>query len=55
MTELPDLRALVWRCTGCGERFYPESTVREFERIQDRLEKGDTAEFKLMGQAFEAG
>ena len=42
-------------CQRCGERFYPEPTVRRFEEIRGRLERGETEEMTLVGSAFETG
>jgi len=42
-------------CTGCGERYYAEKTVRLFEKVRSKLAKGETSSFKPLGRAFEAG
>ncbi len=36
----------------CGERLYDTETVRRFERIRQKLEKGKVAEFQPLSQAF---
>jgi len=40
-------------CLRCGERLYPQETVRRFEEIRAKLERQETAEFQLMGKAFQ--
>lgn len=51
-TATVEVDALV--CLRCGERFYPEPTVRQFEEIRSRLSRGETEEMLLVGSAFEA-
>lgn len=51
-TAAVEVDALV--CLRCGERFYPEPTVRRFEEIRSRLSRGETEEMLLVGSAFEA-
>ncbi len=40
-------------CLQCGERLYPEETVRRFEQIRQMLEKKDVAGFQLVGQTYQ--
>jgi YgiT-type zinc finger domain-containing protein len=40
-------------CLQCGERLYPEETVRRFEQIRRKLEKKDIAEFQLVGRTYQ--
>lgn len=40
-------------CLHCGERLYPEETVRRFEEIRAKLERQDTGEFEPLGQSFQ--
>jgi YgiT-type zinc finger domain-containing protein len=39
-------------CLQCGERLYPEETVRRFEQIRGKLAREDVGEFQLMGQTY---
>ncbi len=41
-------------CLRCGERLYPQETVRRFEQIRAKLERQEVAEFQPLGQSFEA-
>ncbi|MEW5717684.1 MAG: YgiT-type zinc finger protein [Chloroflexota bacterium] len=40
-------------CLHCGERLYSQETVRRFEEIRSKLERQETAEFQLLGLAFQ--
>jgi YgiT-type zinc finger domain-containing protein len=40
-------------CLRCGERFYPQETVRRFEQIRLRLERQDVLGFQPLGQSFQ--
>jgi YgiT-type zinc finger domain-containing protein len=40
-------------CLQCGERLYDQETIRCFERIRDRLGRGDVAGFDLVGQSYQ--
>lgn len=40
-------------CLHCGERLYPQETVRRFEEIRAKLERRETADFKPLGQSFQ--
>lgn len=42
-------------CLQCGERLYPEETVRRFEQIRQKLAKDDVAGFVLLGQTYQVG
>ncbi len=41
-------------CRRCGERLYPEETVRLFERIRAKLRRGETRDMTLVGNSYEA-
>ncbi len=47
------LRVRAEVCLHCGERLYPEETVRRFEQIRTKLERQDTAEFQPIGKNFQ--
>ncbi len=40
-------------CQRCGDRLYTPDTVRQFEKIRDKLASQDTADFTAVGQSFE--
>lgn len=40
-------------CLHCGERLYPQETVRQFEQIRTKLERKEVAEFQPLGQSFQ--
>ena len=40
-------------CLHCGERLYPQETVRRFEEIRAKLERRETADFTPLGQSFQ--
>jgi YgiT-type zinc finger domain-containing protein len=40
-------------CLRCGERLYPQETVKRFEEIRAKLERRETADFKPLGQSFQ--
>ena len=40
-------------CLRCGERLYPQETVRRFERIRGKLERQEVGEFQPLGHSFE--
>ena len=40
-------------CLHCGERLYSQETVRCFRKIREKLERGDVADFELVGQSFQ--
>lgn len=40
-------------CLRCGERLYPQETVRQFEQIRAKLERKDVGEFQPLGQSFQ--
>jgi YgiT-type zinc finger domain-containing protein len=44
----------VWAevCLRCGERLYSQETVRQFEQIRAKLERGQVEEFQPLGQSF---
>ena len=39
-------------CLRCGERLYPQETVRRFEQIRAKLEQQDLDEFQPLGRSF---
>jgi YgiT-type zinc finger domain-containing protein len=41
-------------CLHCGERLYPEDTVRRFERIRSDLAHERTADLEPIGRAYRA-
>ena len=51
-TATVEVDALV--CQRCGERLYPEETVRLFERIRAKLRRGETQDMMLVGSSYEA-
>lgn len=40
-------------CLRCGERLYSSETVRYFEQIRQKLERGEVAEFQPLGRTFQ--
>ena len=40
-------------CLRCGERLYPDSTIRRFEQIRDKLARHETEDFEPVGQSFQ--
>jgi YgiT-type zinc finger domain-containing protein len=40
-------------CFRCGERLYPQETVRRFEEIRAKLERQETADFQPLGRSFQ--
>lgn len=51
-TATVEVDALV--CQRCGEKLYPEGTVRLFERIRVKLRRGETQDMTLVGSSYEA-
>jgi len=47
------LKVKVGVCLLCGERLYTPEVVKQFERIEAKLEKQETADFQPVGQSFE--
>jgi YgiT-type zinc finger domain-containing protein len=45
----------VWAevCLRCGERFYSQEAVRQFEQIRAKLERGQVEEFQPLGKSFQ--
>lgn len=41
-------------CQRCGEKLYPEKTVRRFERVRNKLSRKDTEDLTLIGSSYEA-
>ena len=39
-------------CLRCGERLYPQETVRRFEQIRAKLERQELDEFQPLGRSF---
>jgi len=50
-TASVEVDALV--CLRCGERLYPEETVRRFEKIRNKLSRNETDDLTLVGNAYE--
>ena len=44
----------VWAevCLHCGERLYSQQTVRRFEQVRAKLERGEIEDFQPMGRSF---
>lgn len=44
----------VWAevCLRCGERLYSQETVRLFEQVRAKLERGEVESFQPLGQSF---
>jgi len=44
----------VWAevCLHCGERLYSQETVRHFEQVRAKLERGEIEDFQPMGRSF---
>jgi len=40
-------------CLRCGERLYPQETVRRFEAIRAKLERQETSAFQPLGLSFQ--
>jgi len=40
-------------CLRCGERLYPQETVRRFEQIRAKLERQEVGEFQPLGTSFQ--
>jgi YgiT-type zinc finger domain-containing protein len=40
-------------CLRCGERLYEQETVRRFQAIRHRLERGETEQFQPLGSAYQ--
>lgn len=52
-TDTATLEAGALVCLRCGERLYPEDTVRLFQKVRTRLERGETDGLALVGNAYE--
>jgi len=44
----------VWAevCLHCGERLYSQETVRHFEQVRAKLERGEVEDFQPLGRSF---
>ena len=40
-------------CQRCGERLYPQETVRRFEEIRGKLRRRETGAFQPLGKSYE--
>jgi YgiT-type zinc finger domain-containing protein len=40
-------------CQHCGERIYPQNTVRRFEEIRSKLARQETSGFRVLGRVFQ--
>ena len=47
------LRVSAEVCLHCGERLYTQETVRRFEEIRTKLQRGEIADFLPLGQSFQ--
>jgi YgiT-type zinc finger domain-containing protein len=47
------LQVKIGICLLCGERLYTPEMVRQFEQIEAKLQKQETADFQAVGQSFE--
>lgn len=47
------LKVKVGVCLLCGERLYTPEVVKQYEQIEAKLEKQETADFQPVGQSFE--
>jgi len=47
------LRVRAEVCLRCGERLYPQETVRRFEQIRAKLKRQDVGGFQPLGQSFQ--
>ena len=47
------LKVQVGFCLLCGERLYTPEMVRQFEQIEAKLARQETADFQAVGQSFE--
>lgn len=47
------LKVIAEVCLQCGERLYPEETVRRFEQIRQKLANKDVAGFLPLGQTYQ--
>jgi YgiT-type zinc finger domain-containing protein len=44
--------ALAEVCLHCGERLYPQNTIKQFEQVRHKLEHKDISTFKRIGQTY---
>ena len=47
------IKVLAEVCLRCGERLYSQETVKRFEEIRRKLERGEVSAFKPMGKSFQ--
>ncbi len=40
-------------CSSCGERYFAGDSVRMFENVRQRIERGDLAGFQVTGELLE--
>lgn len=40
-------------CLRCGERFYTQETVQNFEKIRNLLAREKTSDFELLGNSYQ--
>ena len=40
-------------CLHCGEHLYSAETVKRFEKIRQKLERQDVADFQPLGQTYQ--
>ncbi len=53
-SEMAALEVDALVCLHCGERLYPQDTVRRFERIRSDLARGDTEGLTPVGTSYRA-
>ncbi|MBA3232102.1 MAG: YgiT-type zinc finger protein [Acidobacteria bacterium] len=53
-TDTASLEVDALVCLHCGERLYPQDTVRRFEHIRSDLACGSTEELEPVGKAYRA-
>jgi len=40
-------------CRHCGERLYTPEIIRQFEKIEAKLDRQDVSEFQAVGKSFQ--
>lgn len=53
-TDTASIEADALVCLECGERLYPEETVRRFEQLRVQLGRGETGDLTQVGSAYRA-
>ena len=47
------IKVKVGVCQLCGDRLYTPETIKQFENIEKKLERQETADFQPLGQSFQ--